>query len=54
MSLLARLPLTPQQQGVLSDAEFQQLRQLISKKTGIYFSGQQALSAGKPGRTPNE
>ncbi len=36
MSLLARLPLTPQQ-GVLSDTEFQQLRQLIYEKTGIYF-----------------
>ncbi len=37
MSLLARLPLTPQHQGVLSDTEFQQLRRLIYEKTGIYF-----------------
>lgn len=37
MSLLAHLPLTQQQQGLLSDAEFRRLRQLIYDQTGIYF-----------------
>ncbi len=36
MSLLAHLPLTPQQ-GALSDEDFQQLRDLIYQTTGIFF-----------------
>jgi chemotaxis protein methyltransferase CheR len=55
MSLLARLPLTPQQQGVLSDAEFQQLRQLIYEKTGIYFQdNKRYLLESRVGRRMNE
>jgi chemotaxis protein methyltransferase CheR len=36
MSLLAHLALTPQQ-SAFSDADFQQLRELIYQTTGIFF-----------------
>ncbi|WP_072716318.1 CheR family methyltransferase [Rhodothermus profundi] len=55
MSLLARLPLTPQHHTVLSDAEFQQLRQLIYEKTGLYFQdNKRYLLESRVGRRLNE
>ncbi len=55
MSLLAHLPQSPQHTAVLSNTDFQQLRQLIYEKTGIYFQdNKRYLLESRVGRRLNE